>query len=162
MWPLPNLPARCICGSPFSVDHSQICRTGGFINMRHDAIRDILATEMRKTMRDVQTEPHLTPLSGEVILPRSANREPDARADIRARGFWSDQQSAYSDVRVFYPHAPSYLTRSLSGLCKTFEADKKREYADRILQVENGSFTPLIFSSCGAMRQTAPLRNLPR
>ena len=101
MWPLPNLPAQCVCGSPFSVDHSQMCHTGGFINMRHDAIRDLLATEMREFLRDVQTEPALTPLSGEVILPTSANREPDARGDIRARGFWADQQSAYFDIRVF-------------------------------------------------------------
>ena len=69
--------------------------------MRHDAIRDLLATEMREFLRDVQTEPALTPLSGEVILPTSANREPDARGDIRARGFWADQQSAYFDIRVF-------------------------------------------------------------
>jgi hypothetical protein len=151
MWPLPNLPSRCVCGSPFSVDHSQICHTGGFINMRHDAIRDLLATEMKEVLRDVQVEPPLTPLSGEVILPRSANREPDARADIRARGFWLDHQSAYFNIRVFYPHAHSYLTRSLSGLFTTFEREKKRQYADRILQIEHGSFTPLIFSSCGGV-----------
>jgi hypothetical protein len=123
--------------------------------MRHDTIRDILAAEMRDVLRDVAVEPTLTPLSGEVILPASANREPDARADIRARGFWADQQSAYFDIRVFYPHAPSYLSRSLSGLCKSFEAEKKRQYGDRILHVENGTFTPLVFSSCGGMGQEA-------
>jgi hypothetical protein len=155
MWPLPNLPSRCVCGKSFTIDHAQMCHMGGFINMRHDAIRDILAAEMRDIFRDVEIEPLLTPLSGEVILPASANREPDARADIRARSFWTDQQSAYFDIRVFYPHAPSYLSRSVSGLCKTFEAEKRRHYGDRILHVENGSFTPLIFSSCGGMGQEA-------
>jgi hypothetical protein len=151
MWPLHNLPSQCVCGKPFSVDHSQICHVGGFINMRHDAIRNLLAAEMREVLRDVQLEPPLTPLTGEEILPASANREHDARVDIRARGFWAEQQSAYFDVRVFYPHAPSYLPRSLCGLCKSFEEEKKRRYGDRILEVERGCFTPLVFSSCGGM-----------
>jgi hypothetical protein len=133
------------------MEHSQICHTGGFINMRHDQIKTLLYNEMSEVFRDVQVEPSLTPLSGEVILPASANREPDARSDIRARGFWTEQQSAFFDVRVFYPHAPSYLSRSLSGLCKSFEQEKKRKYSDRILQIDHGSFTPLVFSSCGGM-----------
>jgi len=128
---------------------------GGFINMRHDSIRDILASQMREVLRDVQTEPPLVPLSGEGILPASANREIDARADIRARGFWTDQRNAFFDVRDFYPHAPSYLSRSLSGLCRTFELEKKIQYSDRILHVDHGSFTPLIFSSCGGMGKEA-------
>ena len=44
-----------------------------------------------------------------------------------------------------------YLPRSLSALCKTFEEEKKRRYGDRIREVEHGSFTPLVFSSCGGM-----------
>jgi hypothetical protein len=149
MWPLSDLPSMCVCGSPFSIEHSQMCHTGGFINMRHDSIRDILAEEMRTVLRDVETEPPLLRLSGEVIHPGSANMDPDARADIRARGFWTDQQSAFFDIRVFYPHAPSYQSKSLSSLCKAFEGEKKRAYSDRILQVEHGSFTPMVFSSCG-------------
>jgi hypothetical protein len=149
MWPISNLPSRCVCGCSFSLEHSQICHTGGFINMRHDVIRDILAHEMSEVLRDVQCEPPLTPLSGEVLLPAGANRENDARADIRARGFWTDQQSAFFDIRVFYPHAPSYQSRSLSSLCKTFEKAKKTAYSDRILQIDHGSFTPMVFSSCG-------------
>jgi hypothetical protein len=151
MWPLPDLPSRCVCGQPFSLDHSQICHMGGFVNMRHDTIRNLLATEFRDVLRDVQCEPRLTPLTGEIILPASANREPDARADIRVRGFWADQQSAFFDVRVFYPHAPSYLSRNLSSLCRTFELEKKRQYNDRVMHVDHGTFTPLVFSSCGGM-----------
>jgi hypothetical protein len=149
MWPLPNLPSKCVCGSLFSMEHSQMCHTGGFINMRHDAVRDILAKTMKEVLRDVQCEPPLIPLSGEIILPTRANRDNDARADIRARGFWADQQSAFFDIRVFYPHAPSYQSRSLSSLSKSFEKEKKTLYGDRIQQVEHGSFTPMVFSSCG-------------
>jgi hypothetical protein len=149
MWPLPNLPSQCVCGSSFSMEHSQMCHTGGFINMRHDAVRDILASAMNEVLRDVQCEPPLIPLSGENILPARANRDPDARADIRARGFWADQQCAFFDIRVFYPHAPSYQSRSLSSLCKSFENEKKSLYGDRVQQIDHGSFTPMVFSSCG-------------
>jgi hypothetical protein len=151
MWQIDNLPSRCTCGASFSTEHANICHTGGFINMRHDKIRDLLVEKMSEVLKDVQKEPPLTPLSGETIIPSSANREQDARCDLRARGFWIEQQNAFFYIRVFYPHAPSYQSKSLSSLCKTFENEKKRHYSDRVLQIEHGSFTPLIFSSCGGM-----------
>jgi len=150
-WTLPDLPALCACGSPFDVDHSQICHLGGFINMRHNEIRDLLASEMRECYNDVEIEPCLIPLTGEIIHLRSAIRRDDARSDIRARGFWQRQQNAHFDIRVFYPHASSYLTRTLSSLYTTIEKEKKRQYNDRIVSVEQGTFTPLVFSSTGGM-----------
>ena len=56
---------------------------------------------------------------------------------------------------MFYPHARSYQSRSLQALFKTFEQEKKREYVERITEVEHGSFTPMIFSACGGMRTEA-------
>ena len=32
-----------------------------------------------------------------------------------------------------------------------FEDEKKRAYGERVNEVEHGSFTPLVFSSCGGM-----------
>ena len=148
-WPIPDLPSKCACGQVFSVDHSQMCKVGGFIHMRHDGVRDLLAAEMKKVFNDVETEPPLAPLTGEILYPRSANTDEQARADIRARGFWNRQQCAYFDVRVFYPNAQSYRHRN--DLFQTFEKEKKRKYNDRIIQVERGSFTPLVFSTCGGM-----------
>jgi hypothetical protein len=155
-WPVPDLPMTCACGSPFTVDHSQICHVGGFINMRHDEVRNLLATEIKEVLKDVEMEPVLTPLTGETLQPQSANSQDDARADIRARGFWNRMQDAFFDVRVFYPHASSYVTRTLPSLYATFEKSKKREYLDRIVHIEQGSFTPLVFSSMGGMgKETA-------
>ena len=81
-WPIPDLPVTCACGAPFSVDHSQICHQGGFVNMRHDEVRDLLATDMKKILKDVETEPRLSPLTGESLHPRSANTTDDARSDL--------------------------------------------------------------------------------
>ena len=33
--------------------------------------------------------------------------------------------------------------------------DKKKQYGDRIREVDHGSFTPLVFSSCGGMGREA-------
>jgi hypothetical protein len=155
-WPVPELPITCVCGQANGIDHSQTCNVGGFIHMRHDNIRDLISHQMKEVFRDVEVEPPLTPLNGEVLEPRTANTADDARADIRVNGFWTRQQGAYFDVRVFYPNAPSYRGNSLDSLLNRFEAEKKRHYNDRVIQVERGTFTPLVFSSGGAMgRETS-------
>ena len=58
---------------------------------------------------------------------------------------------AFFDIRVFNPFAPSYFNSTIKAAHKTNENSKKREYNDRILQIEHGSFTPLVFSTFGGM-----------
>ena len=43
------------------------------------------------------------------------------------------------------------MTRSLEAVHRSNEAAKKREYNERVMQVEHGTFTPLVFSSLGGM-----------
>ena len=154
-WQLKNLPQYCICGTSFSADHAMICPHGGMIISRHNEIRDLTADWMSEVCKETETEPLLQPLSGEIILPRSANKQEDARVDIKTVGLWGRQQSAFFDVRVFHPNAPSYRDKSVAALFRKHELDKKREYGARIREVENGSFTPLVFSTTGgASRET--------
>ena len=76
---------------------------------------------------------------------------PQARLDIKARGFWNRGQDAFFDVRVFNPNAPSYRNQDISNLFSKHEREKKREYNQRVLEVENSVFTPLVFSTSGGM-----------
>ncbi len=154
-WPLDNLPFGCPCGKPFTIDHAQICKLSGFIHMRHDDPTDFIASCMKEVYNDVEIEPKLQPLTGETFQHRTANTDPDARADIRVRGFWTQGRNAFFDTRVFYPYARSYQSKTLRSLLHKVEGDKKREYRERINEIEHGSFTPLVFSSCGAMGQEA-------
>ena len=124
------------------------CSHGGLIIIRHNDIRDITANWLSEVCRNVESEHPLLPLTGENIVPLSANRCDDTRADIRATGFWGRQQCAFFDVRVFHPNAQSYRRHELA---------KKREYGDRISEVENGSFTPLVFAIIGGMGREATL-----
>ena len=64
---------------------------------------------------------------------------------------------AFFDVRVFHPNAQSYRHSSISSLYWRHELTKKREYGDRIREVENGSFTPLVFATTGGMGREATL-----
>ena len=49
----------------------------------------------------------------------------------------------------------SYHQSSISSLYRRHELAKKREYGDRVKQVKNYSFTPLVFSTTGGMGREA-------
>ena len=93
-------------------------------------------------------EPHLTPVTGE-NLPRSSNTGDDACLNVSARGFWQRGQRAFFDVRVFNPFAPSHLKQNLQKVFAANEKEEKRQYNSRVIEVEHGSFTPLVFSAYG-------------
>ena len=79
-----------------------------------------------------------------------------ASTHVRAERFWDcRQQHAYFDVKVFNPVAATYRNKSLQSCYRHLEAGKRREYQDRILNVEHDSFSPLIFSTSGSMGPTA-------
>ena len=76
--------------------------------------------------------------------------------DVAADGFWGQRRErAFFDIRVFNPHAPSNRQSSLPATYKKHEQEKKRQYLKRIRDVENSSFTPLVFSSAGGMAKEA-------
>ena len=130
---------------------------GGFPIIRHNEIRDITASLLTEVCHNVATEPPLQPLTGETFHLRSANVADGARPDIRARGFWSKAQDAFFDIRVFHPNAPSNRSSSLATAYKKHEAAKKREYAQRIRDVEHGVFTPIVLSTVGSMGREATI-----
>ena len=61
--------------------------------------------------------------------------------------FWIRGQTAFADIRVFNPLANCYRNQTLEARYRINENEKKRAYNERIIHVENGSFTPLVFSS---------------
>ena len=149
-WPIDDIPSICVCGDTFTVDHAMICKRGGFVIMRHNELRDLEAELLNIVCSDVQVEPVLQDISGEQ-LNRGSNRAPDARLDIRARGFWESQRSAFFDVRVCHPNADSYKEPELRQVYKIHENEKKGLYARRVLEIEQGTFTPLVFTTTGGM-----------
>jgi hypothetical protein len=150
-WSLDRLPMNCPCGANFTVQHAMACKKGGFIHARHNEVRDITANLLSEVCNDVAVEPILQPLTGEQFRYRTANRSAEARLDVSARGFWTRGQRTFCDVRVFDPSAPRLLSKPLSSTYVDHEQEKRRAYNQRVLQIEHGSFTPLVFSIFGGM-----------
>ena len=86
----------------------------------------------------------------------TANRLDKTRADIHARGFWGRHQGAFFDVRVFHPNAPSYHSLSIQSLYRHYEQEKKMEYGDHVWEIEQASFTPLVFATTEGMGRERP------
>ena len=85
-----DTPMLCACGVQFSVDHAMVCQRGGFIIQRHNELRDVEAEMLRMVCDDVKAEPVFREVTGET-LNHGANKAPDARLDIHARGFWETE-----------------------------------------------------------------------
>jgi hypothetical protein len=125
------------------------CQVGGYVIQRHNDVRDTLACMLKEVAKDVQLEPALTPLTGEQFQRRSTTRENEARCDIAARNVWTNGVKTFLDVRIFNPIAPSYRSLAPTQIYKRLENEKKRKYGERIVEVEKGTFTPMVFSSLG-------------
>ena len=52
-------------------------------------------------------------------------------------------------MRIFNPFAQKHLNQSLNNAFNQNEREKKRHYNQRVVQVERGSFTPIVFSAYG-------------
>ena len=150
-WDISNLPTTCPCGSKFDIQHCMSCKKGGFVSIRHNDLRDLTANMVSEVCKDTEIEPRLTPLSGEELRGRTSNNSNEARVDIRTRGFWERGQQAFFDLRVFDPNACRYRNKSLQQCHITNEQEKKRAYNERIMQIDHGTFTPLVFSIYGSM-----------
>ena len=104
---------------------------------------------------DVSVEPMLHELTGEEFTEKSSIKTSEARLDVKARGFWQAGQLAFFDIRVFNPMAKRYANQILKKSYETNEVEKKRKYNERVMQIEHGTFTPLVFSATGGMGREA-------
>ena len=70
---------------------------------------------------------------------------------MSAVGIWSSMERTFLDVRIMNPNSPSYVHKTPDQLYTAQENEKKKAYNHRIMHVDKGSFTPLIFSTTGGM-----------
>ena len=151
----PLLPSSCVCGSSFQVDHALSCHCGGFPSIRHNKLRDLTAHLLTEVCSSVGVEPALQPLGGERMDHRTANSEDNARLDIKQTTSGAGTDSAFFDIRVFNPLAPSNWNHTLTSCYHRNEQEKRRAYDQRVRKIEHGNFTPLVFSASGRMGPVA-------
>ena len=95
-------------------------------------------------------------LAGETMSFCSANTDGNSRLDIAAYGFWGSRfERAFFDVQVFNPCARSNRQTSLQSAYRRHEQKKKRQYDQKIREVEHSTFTPLVLSTTGGMGRAA-------
>ena len=172
--PVPSLPKFCACGNLnlnpnrimhralnegtsriFTRDHAMICKTDGFVPLRHDELLDLTGNMLSEVCRNVDVERLLQPLTGEKLKYQISIKEDNARLGLSALGFWRHGEKAFFDIRVFDPVAQSYFNQNLQAAHLRQENEKRRQYEERVLHVEHASFTPLIFTIAGGMGKAA-------
>ena len=57
-WKIANTPYLCACGEKNDVNHALICKSGGYVSMRHNKIRDVEASILREVCKDVKIDPN--------------------------------------------------------------------------------------------------------
>ena len=124
-----------------------ICHMGGIPTIRHNEIRDITAGLLTEICHNVATEPLLQPLTNESFAHRSANTEPNARLDIRARGFWNTGQDAFFDVMVFYPNASSNCSMTTTAAIASTKQQKRESMPNAFVRLST------VFSHLSFCRQ---------
>ena len=150
-WPLTNTPSSCACGKTFSVAHALSCHLGGFTSIRHNELRDLTADLLQQACHDVTTESQFEPLTGEGFTARSANTAQEARLDVSAQGLFTPHPNVFADVRAVKSTAMRYERQTAEQILETNASEKKRQYCRRVLEVENATFCPLIFTTNGGM-----------
>ena len=121
--------------------------------MRHNKLRDLEAELMREVCRDVKVEPCLLPLANDNLI--SGNTAENARLDVSGVGVWGPMEKTFLDIRVMHPNCQSYADKDIAKVYEDHEREKKRAYNERVIQVEKGTFTPIVFSTFGGMGQEA-------
>ena len=123
--------------------------------MRHNRVRDLDPALMKEAgCRDVHTEPALIPIA-EDNARRRGNIAKKARLDVAGIGVWGAYEKTFLDIRIMHPNSKSYVTKPIENVYLQHEQEKKREYNERVLQVEKGSFTPIVGSTFGGWGKEA-------
>ena len=60
-------------------------------------------------------------------------------------------RKSFFDVRITHANADTNRSKPVQEILNANESAKKREYGDRVREIEHASFTPLVFTTNGAM-----------
>ena len=154
VWEPKNLPAECSCGESFTVAHSLHCGKG-YTHMTWWNTWYVRKYNKRRLLwRRGGAE------TSEVrrgILPSNINQLALKMklVSISANGLWDSRFSrTYFDVKIFNPLTKS-CPKEVKEAYKYHETLKKLKYEQRILDVENSSFIPLVFACSGGAGPSA-------
>ena len=119
-------------------------------HIRHNETRDTFANLMNGVWHDVEIEPKFQPLQCESFVNNSTKLK--MRHDL-TNGLWGSRfNRAFFDVKFFNPHVKT-SQKLHKDAYKYHETLKNSKYRQRILNVEQSSFCPLIVGCTVALLQ---------
>jgi hypothetical protein len=101
---------------------------------------------MREVCTDVKIEPELLPLNNTHL---NGNEAEKARLDVSGIGVWAPFERSFIDVRIVHLNCASYVNKDKAKVYAQHENQKKNAYNERIINVEKGTFTPIVMSTTG-------------
>ena len=130
--------------------------------MRHNEVRDLTASLLGDVCGDVQIKPTLGPLSGEAQFCRSANGLPRQGSMSVPVAFGAiDSVGRCSTSAFFTQMPPSVRIVPVASQYVKQEKAKRRQYEQRVRNVEGASFVPLVLSTSGGMGRSAAVTFKP-
>ena len=101
--------------------HALNCKTGGFITVYHNRVRD-LEDQLTEICNDVEIESPLQPLKREIINGLTGV---NVKSDVCARGFWREGQNAFFYVRITNTNTESQRRLTSEKIFTKHEREKK-------------------------------------
>ena len=68
---------------------------------------------------------------------------------------WGAYEKTFLDIIITHPNCPTYVNKPIKDVYVHHEEMKKREYNERVLQIEKGSFTPIVGTTFGGWGKEA-------
>ena len=144
------MPKVCVYGDLFDADHMMICMREGYIIQPHNEIRDLEAEILQALCTDVEREPVLQKVTEKCF--QGAPTRPLTRDWISVRVASGRENSLLSLILLYATLTQTHTRISPpEQIYKLHKNDKKRLYSCRGLEVERGTFTPLVFTTTGSM-----------
>ena len=73
------------------------------------------------------------------------------------KGFWRDGQNAFFDIRVTNADNAGQRDKQLKSVLHNHEQEKKRSYNARVMEIDQGTFTPIVLTVKGVVGHEASL-----
>jgi ribonuclease HI len=152
----PGLSGKCACGGEKSLVHASHCAKGGLVMLRHNAVRNLLASWGHQLGPTVM-EPELTPVEGRTFSRKTVNTADEARSDVLLMEgiFGSSFRMAFIDVLVIAQEAPSHASHPIESVLRDGEVRKTRQYSERVREIEGGDFVPFVATDAGLLAPQA-------
>lgn len=96
---------------------------------------------------DTEIELHLQETNNHAMQQKKTNLQDKSRSDIRIKVFHRELRNPFLDVNVINIQAKSHEKHSRSKALEQAEEEKDKAYKQRIEEVENGIFYPVIFTA---------------